>query len=642
MFMQKLNPSARLKMNRDTFFIIYPEEGVYFRNNLKSLRMEGGAIDQWIERLIPIFDGTNTLEYLSNGLQESHKNRLYEIAQVLYENGFARDTSQNLPHNLPKFILNKYASQIEFLDNIGGSGGYRFQTYRQTKVLVIGSGSLLVSLVLSLIKSGLPSFSIMITDLQKTDQQRIKEIVSEARKSEPEIEITILESNKNSWRKILRPFDLILYGINETDFDQIRLLQTMCKEEMKTLLPVTILKEIAFVGPFVHSESEGCWESAYRRLHERNSGENNLSDSFSPTAGALLANMMVFELFKKTTGLLDIKKENPIYLLNLEKLEGSWHIFSPHPLVTGRAYAEPVKDVLSLLGKPKSIQGNIHSLFNKLTSKETGIFHLFEETDLIQLPLSQCKIQVIDPLSEGPARLYPEIVCSGLTHEGARREAGLVGIEAYMRGFMNSSILENHRLNKSESWGFGTGETTTEGLCRALQNWLDQEFIKQVNNKEINVLKLKLGQIEDEKCQYFLQTLNTMSTKLEIYLGSEVFGFPVIWVLSNGIWYGSPGLNQTTALQRSLQFAIMNLQNKESYRTSYGLALTSVNLQNNLPQNISIPSVEIQQSKIFLSALQLLKQHKRQVHIFNLNLEGIFREGVAGLYGLVVREEDLK
>lgn len=640
--MQKLNSSARLKMNRDTFFIIYPEEGVYLRNNLKSLHMEGGAIDQWIERLIPIFDGTSTLENLSKGLQESHKDRLYKIAQILYDNGFARDISQNLPHNLPEFIFNKYASQIEFLENTGGSGGYRFQAYRQIKVLVIGSGSLLVSLVLSLIKSGLPSFSVMITDLQRTDQKRIKEIISEARKSEPEIKVTILESNKNSWRKTLRSFDSILYGVKETDFDQIRLLQTMCKEETKTLLPVTILKEIAFVGPFVHSESEGCWESAYRQLHERNSGENNLPDSFSSTAGALLANIMVFELFKKTTGLLDIKKENPIYLLNLEKLEGSWHTFFPHPLVTGRTCVEPVKDVLSLLGNTKGKQGNLHSFFNKITSKETGIFHLFEETDLIQFPLSQCKIQVTDPLSEGPARLYAEIVCAGLTHEEARREAGLAGIETYIRGFVNSSIFENYQLNGSELWGFGTGETTAEGLCRALQNWLDQEFIKQVNSKEINVLKLKVEQIEDEKCQYFLQTLNTMGVKLEVYLGSEVFGLPVIWVLSNGVWYGSPGLNQTTALQRSLQFAIMNFQNKKLFRTSYGLKRSAANLQENSPQNILIPSADIPKSQIFLSALNLLKQHKKQVHIFNLRLEEIFREGVAGLYGLVVSEEDLK
>ena len=175
--MQKLNPSVRLKMKRDTFFVIYPNEGVYFRNNYTSLRMEGSTICEWIERLIPVFDGTNTLEYLSDGLSESHKNRLNEIAQILYENGFADDVSQELPHQLPDSILNKYSSQIEFLDNMSNLGGYRFQTYRQARVLAIGSGSLLIALVLSLIKSGLPKFSIIITNLQQTDQERIEEII---------------------------------------------------------------------------------------------------------------------------------------------------------------------------------------------------------------------------------------------------------------------------------------------------------------------------------------------------------------------------------------------------------------------------------------------------------------------------------
>ena len=441
---------------------------------------------------------------------------------------------------------------------------------------------------------------------------------------------------------MLKPFDSILYGVKGINLDQLRFIQAICKEEKKTFLPVTILNEIAFVGPLVHSKSEGCWESAYRRLHERTCEGNHLPDSFSPTAGAILANLMVYELFRKITGLLDTKIEDAIYLLHLETLEGSWHTFFPHPLVTKHAYVEPVKDPLSLLGKTKGEQGKLFLLFDKLTSKETGIFHLWEEEDLIQMPLSQCKIQVATPLSKGPAKLYPEMICSGITHAEARREAGLVGIESYMKGFANSSILKNHRLNQSESWGFGTGETTVEGLCRALQNWLDQEFVKQVDNKEVHIFKLEVDRIEDEQCQYFLQALHTLGTKPEIYLGSEVFGFSTIWIRSNGIWYGSPGLDLTMALRRALQLAIMNSQNNQTFLTSYGVHVSKVIVKDHVSLNISFPPYKALQNEKFLSALQLLHQSKKQVHIFHLHLEEIFKEGMAGLYGLVVREEELK
>ena len=36
--MSKLNPSTRLKVKRDTFFLPDPKGGVYFRNNLSSFR----------------------------------------------------------------------------------------------------------------------------------------------------------------------------------------------------------------------------------------------------------------------------------------------------------------------------------------------------------------------------------------------------------------------------------------------------------------------------------------------------------------------------------------------------------------------------------------------------------------------------
>ena len=66
--MTKLNSYSRLKVKRDTFYLPDPEGGVYFRNNVSSFRMEGGTIYQWIEKLIPMFNGEQTLGELTEGL----------------------------------------------------------------------------------------------------------------------------------------------------------------------------------------------------------------------------------------------------------------------------------------------------------------------------------------------------------------------------------------------------------------------------------------------------------------------------------------------------------------------------------------------------------------------------------------------
>ena len=39
---------------------------------------------------------------------------VFEIGEILYENGFVRDANQDAPHELNSTLLDRYASQIEF------------------------------------------------------------------------------------------------------------------------------------------------------------------------------------------------------------------------------------------------------------------------------------------------------------------------------------------------------------------------------------------------------------------------------------------------------------------------------------------------------------------------------------------------
>ena len=57
------------------------------------------------------------------------------------------------------------------------SGAYRFQKYRQAKVLAVGSGPFLVSLASALIESGLPKLNVMVTDSIPSNRLRLNELV---------------------------------------------------------------------------------------------------------------------------------------------------------------------------------------------------------------------------------------------------------------------------------------------------------------------------------------------------------------------------------------------------------------------------------------------------------------------------------
>lgn len=648
--MKNLNPSMRLKVKRDTFFLHDPDNGVYFRNNVSSFHMKGSTIEQWVNKLIPMFNGEYTLGNLTDSLPGPYRDRVYEIAEVLYRNGFVRDVSQDHPHQLADLVLKKYASQIEFLESFSDSGAYHFQSYRQSRVLAIGSGPFFVSLVSSLIESGLPKFHVLITDSVPTNRLRLEELVGYARKTDPEVaveEVILKKEGENAWREIVQSFDSILYVSQDGDVEELRALHKICREEKKLILPAIFLNQVGLAGPLVHPDSEGCFESAWRSIHLSVFSNDEQLHSFTTTAGAMLANVIVFELFKNVTRVSQSEQKNQFFLLDLETLEGKWHSFMPHPLVTGRATAEWVQDFDLQLKQSSSRRepSGLLLYFSQMTSAESGIFHILEEEDLKQLPLAQCRVQAVDPLSVGPTELLPSIVCTELTHEKARKEAGLSGIEAYVSRMVDVLVTtlppqqkaEGSIIESEEFVGVGAGESMAEGVCRGLQKCLTEELSKQLVDQKNVVSRVKLSDVEDERCQYYLQALTTMQGAPIIGLGKEISGFPVVWVGTNDRWYGSVGLNTTMALQKTLQQALMNGKNQ----ATQALADSSVFVVDQVPQSLVIRSSEaILQSEVLQSAMQVLERNRKRLLVFELALEPLLKKELVGVYGMLLREEE--
>jgi putative thiazole-containing bacteriocin maturation protein len=599
--------------------------------------MEGSAIDQWLEKLIPVLNGEHTLHDLTDGLPDEYRDRVYEIAESLYQNGFVRDVSQDRPHQLPEEVRKTYASQIEFLDSFGGSGMHRFETYRQSKVLAIGSGPFFVSLVAALLESGLPKFHVLITDSVPTNRQRLVELAEHARKSDPEVEIgevALQQEKEGFWREAAGPFDSIFYVSQEGDLEELRMLHAICREERKVFAPATCLFQAGLAGPLVHPDSEGCWESALRRIHRSAICKDSEQIAFSSTAGAMLANVLVFEWLKMVTGVYESEWKNTFFLLDLETLEGTWYSFIPHPLVTGQKAPEEIQnlELLFAASSDRSESTGLFAFFNSVTSAESGILHILDEGDMKQLPLALCRVQAVDPLSRGPAELLPDVVGAGLTHEEARREAGLVGIEAYVT-----------RLIEPQGYagiGVGAGETVAEGIGRGLQKCLAEELANQQLVQKPIVFPVEASAVEDGRCQFYLEALTIMQGAPTIGLGVEVFGFPVVWVGTNERWYGSVDLHVTAALRKALQQALMKAQTQSAGMWNEALEASSVLLSETVRQRAIFPAYEeTAQSEVLQSALQNLKQNKKRLVVLDLAIEPFLQEELAGVFGVAIREE---
>jgi putative thiazole-containing bacteriocin maturation protein len=630
--MEKLDSCMRLKVKRDTFYLSEPNRGVYLRNNSCSFRLEGIGIDQWVEKLLPMFNGEYTLEKLTDGLPGPYRERVFQIAEVLLENGFVRDAAKDESHTLSEEVMKKFASQIEFVDNLAGSGAARFQTFRDSNVLAVGSGPMLNSLVSSLLESGLKKLNVLITSEVHTNRKRLEELVAHAHKTDSEVAYEELQIKEENWRELRSSYDHILYVSQGGNLEELKMWQSICREENKTFLPAIILKNKGLAGPIFNPGAEICWESAWRRLHSAVFEQERGVPSASLTTGALLANVITFELFKDLAGVTTAEQKNRIFLLDLETLEGSWHSFFPHPLETRVSTLQKIETLEVRLGENQSTAETerLFQYFSLLTSKETGILHVWEESDLKQLPLAQCRVQAANPLSDGPAELLESRVCSGLTHEEARIEAALSGIEDYAARI--AGLLHNE-----EFMGVGAGETLAEAVGRGLQKCLSEKLNNRRDGQKESISLVDLEQLEDNRCRFYITALTTMQGAPRVGIGKDINGFPVFWVGTSNGWYGSTDLNGTMAFRNALQNALYDFQNDLNGDC---LHESDVKLEEWQKQTIAIPECpERIQPETMYEALDTLKENGTGLSVFDLRIDPIFNQQLNGLVGVLLREE---
>ncbi len=403
-------------------------------------------------------------------------------------------------------------------------------------------------------------------------------------------------------------------------------------------------------GPFVHPESDGCWESAWRRIHQSALQVEGQPNTFSSTTGSILVNVTVFEFFKKATGITGSNQSNQMYLLDLETLEGNWLSFITHPLVTSTSVTPRLVEDLDVRLKQESDRNspprNLLEYFSRLTSEEIGIFHTWEERNLTQLPLAQCYVQAVNPVSEGPAELLSEVVCAGVTHEEAKRNAGLTGIEMYVSKWIDSHVKgfknQNDRVGSNIPEGFigiGAGETIEEAVCRGLQAYLDEELRERKDNQLNATFDLQLGSVEDQPCRFYLNELTILNDPPIIDLREDILGFPVIRVRSKGRWYTRAGLTITLALRNALKQALLNNQNQVN--TLVRDEMEAEVFLKKKEYKLKIPSCdEMTQLALLQSSIQILHQNRKRLFVYDLSFEPFLKQELAGVFGVRVREEE--
>jgi putative thiazole-containing bacteriocin maturation protein len=501
----------------------------------------------------------------------------------------------------------------------------------EESVLAIGSGPILLSLTESWIDSGLSHFSMIVTRSQSTDTIKLTKRWEHALRCKPDASPNIQVAGVDvDWRTVVRQYAMILYVSQNGDLMELRKIQLACLAEKKQMLPAVIISGMGMIGPLLLPDGSGRWDSAWRRIHSTVFSKGQ-PEFISTIAVSVLSDILVNEGRKAVREVEELECRDQCYLLNPVTLTGSWHPIHAHPLVSGYAAIHTVNNIELTLETNNELADphGWFARFTELTSAVSGIFHRWEEADLIQLPLAQCLVQTVDPLSTGPARLLSVIVRSGLTHEEARRESGLAGLEAYAARLMPDLLSGLHSF-PHERIRIGAGCTPAEAVERGLRAYLAYEWDKRSLSSGQPVTRLRCTQIEDVRCRYYLQAVSIMDGEPLIAAGEPLFGFPVVWVYSDSSWYGSVDISFTLALRQSLQKAL----EKKDRNTSFVAVLDG-----HEPRDVTIPNDSTACASFVLSAIQTLKQNNKHLKVFDMRSESCLDKEPFILYGVLVEEE---
>ncbi|WP_138495295.1 hypothetical protein [Paenibacillus pinistramenti] len=399
---------------------------------------------------------------------------------------------------------------------------------------------------------------------------------------------------EREWKETIGAYPVILLALSSLDLILYRKIFNVCAAGGKILLPAAFARGLGLLGPMTARRSDACLESAWRRLHvpdadNAGSADNadnagipcipgipgNKGNQASPGSDrdappssllySILSNVMVHyaELYLETRSL---QLHNQVYVFHEAALEGRIYPVERHPLAggspaTGSSPAAPIWVPLSgaavHAAKDEMDLEALYSLLARLASPHTGILYELDEGDFIQLPLSVCRSQSTDPLAPGPAGKLPAALCAGYTHWEARREAGLTGLQAYTARLAERLCPSDHGSGQT---CIGVGTTYPEAIGRALQSCLEEKAGLHGRQSGAAVFPIRLGEVKDPRCSYYLQSLNQLAGKWELYWSEGAAAAPVIWVHADSKWYAACDLNLTYALRRVLVRALLDLQ----------------------------------------------------------------------------------
>jgi hypothetical protein len=409
----------------DDVFFAPADEGVYVRGGAGAAVLSGKSTCDWLDRLVRYLDGRHTLGELCGRLSDDRRIVVEGIITGLLDAGLVRDVGADGPHTLSASEQDTYRAEIAFIRQFVDSAEQRFQRYRQTPVVAIGSGRMLAAWLRSAQRSGMARIRLALTDECATEEYLSPAYTLLARLPVPQDETAL--------RAAVNAGDVVVHLSDAPMHERAVLLDRLCQQAGKTLLQAVVHGDRIWVGPVQEGTAAG-WESISRRidgLGEVVGGVDQVTASAAEIAGNRVAGMC----FRHLTGILRVTEHPQVCEIEDSTLGHTAHTLLPHPLARPAA-PDAEQDFLARIAElragPRLSEDDLASRSVACYGDRLGVFREIEEHDFTQVPLRVSQVSVSDPMGlRRRAGLPDTVVGSGLHFAEVRRIANRRAFELY-------------------------------------------------------------------------------------------------------------------------------------------------------------------------------------------------------------------
>ncbi|MEU8569875.1 hypothetical protein AB0C51_16225 [Streptomyces pathocidini] len=410
----------RPKLKSDVLYVP-TSNGVHVFGAGADVALRGPSAYQWLDRLAPHLDGSAELDDLLRGLPADKRGAVEALVRRLHAAGCVLDSAEGLPHGLTERELDTYAAEIAFIEYHRDSAARRFESYRNSTVVVLGSGPAFIALVCSALRSGVRRLHAVRTPEAPTNTARLAELAAEAAHRDPQQTLVdiALSGEPDGEETAVADADVVLHVASAPAVDRALRLARLCRSSGALLVQGVVLDEVAWLGP-----AGPAWESAWLRLGAQ--GPFRAGEFLTGPAAAVVAGHLGLAAFRAVTGVTG-PDDTELTRIDLETLRTSTHAFLPHPATRParpEAEAEFARRIERLSTGDRVTEQDFSARAARCFDPHVGILRKLDERDFTQLPLN---VTEAVPHTGGGARVFGV----GTSFAEARQRAALGGLARY-------------------------------------------------------------------------------------------------------------------------------------------------------------------------------------------------------------------